>query len=94
MYHRNKDVHIHNNQCVQNLGIPIALVEAKNTGSANKITEEQYSRLSLKIYLSMGSKIILMWNILNVGLSNRSVRIVKDMVCIDRSLLPTLPIFV
>ena len=42
----------------------------------------------------MGSKIILTQNILNIGLLNRSIGIIKDIVCIDRSLPPTLPIFV
>ena len=73
---------------------PIALVKAENTRSTNKIIEEQCNRLNLKIYLSVGLKIMLIWNILNTDLSNGLVGITKDMACIDGSLLPTLPIFV
>ena len=56
--------------------------------------EEQCGRLSSKIYLSIGSKIVLIQNVLNIGLSNGSVGIIKDMACIDGSLPLALPVLV
>ena len=40
IYYQNKDNHVYNNQYMQNLETPIILIEAENTGSANKMIEE------------------------------------------------------
>ena len=37
---------------------------------------------------------MLIKNVLNMGILNGSISIIKDIACIDRSLPPTLPIFI
>jgi hypothetical protein len=73
---------------------PIALIEAENTGRGKSMKEDNFRGLAAKLYLCIRSKVLLIRNQLNIGLSNSSIGIVKDIVCDDDRPTPKLPKFV
>ena len=80
LFTKNKEVQDHNNMKIQRVGNPIILVEADNTGRARMMREDNFGRLSSSMYLCVGVKVVLTRNYLNIGLSNSSTGIVKEIV--------------
>ena len=86
----NKEVLVSNNRNTLKVGNLIALVESKNTNSMKLISKDNFSYVSSSVYLHMGMKITLIRNYLNAGLSNRSIRIIKEkeIACKPRKIPP------
>ena len=79
----NKEVSSHNHRKIIDIGNPIVLIEVENTGKSNSMREDDFRGLVVKLYLCLRSKVLLTRNQLNIGLSNSSMDIVKDIVCND-----------
>ena len=62
------------------VGNPIALVEAENTGSGKSMRDDNFRGLASKLFLCIGAKVLLTRNQLNIGLSNGSTGVVKDII--------------
>ena len=75
------------------VGNPIALVKSENTANAKSISNKNFSNLSSSMYLCIGAKVALTRNHLNIGLSNGSIGIVKEIVYNDDKPIPVLPNF-
>ena len=56
--------------------------------------EDNFGGLSSKLYLCVSAKVLLTRNLLNIGLSHRSMGIVKDIIYVEDKLAPKLPKFV
>ena len=67
-----------NNKKIAEVGNPITLVEAENTGRGKTIREDNFGGLSSKMYLYIGVKVLLVRNYLNIRLSNGSTGTVKN----------------
>lgn len=69
----------------------ICLINSKNDGNAKKMREENFRGLVKSLHLCVGASIVLIINLLNIGLSNGSTGIVKDIVHEDGTTAPNLP---
>ena len=74
----NKQVNNHNNEMIQKIGNPIALIEATNEGRASSFSDNDLGGLSSRSCLCVGALIFLTKNFLNLGLCNGSQGIVKE----------------
>ena len=68
-------------------------IEAENTGRGNSMREDDFRGLVAKLYLCIGSKVLLTTNQVNIGLSNSSTGIVKNITCNNDRPAPKLPKF-
>jgi hypothetical protein len=93
LYTTNKEVSSHNHKKIMDVGNPIALIEVEHTGKGKSMKDEAFGGLTAKLYLCVGSKVLLTRNLLNIGLSHGSTGIVKDMVYDDDRPPPKLPKF-
>ena len=93
LYFTNKQVNNHNNEMIQKIGNPIALIEATNEGRASSFSDNDLGGLASKLYLCVGALIFLTKNFLNLGLCNGSQVIVKEITCEDGETAPSVPKF-
>ena len=93
LYLTNKEVLSDNHMKYMDVSNLIALIEAENTRRGKSITKENFRGLLAKTYSHVGSKVLLVRNQLNVGLSNSSTSIVKDIARNDNRPAPKLPKF-
>ena len=90
----NKEVTDHNNRTILRVGNHIALIESKNSGSAKSMSDDAMGNLLSSLYLCVGALVMLTRNYLNIGLSNGSNGIVKEIVYEPGTSPPALPKFV
>ena len=76
------------------MGNPIALVKSKNTGRGSLLSEENFSSLASSMHIYVGAKVVLTKNYLQVGLSNNSTRIVRELFYNTSKPTPSLPKFI
>jgi hypothetical protein len=95
LFHTNEDNLNHNLKMLRHHGQPIVRIDAlhdDNSSSSASKSSEFTRRLSSTLYLSRGSKIMLLWNInSNIGLVNGATGIVKDFLYEEGKSAPTLP---
>ena len=91
LYTRNKDVLAKNNRRILSVGNPIVLVQCKNRGKALDFRDDRFNGLASSIYLCVGANVQLTLNYLNVGLSNGSTGIFKEMFYNENHVVPELP---
>ena len=94
LYTTNKEVTDHNNRTILKVGNPIARIESENTGSAKSMKDDVLGNLAAWLFLCVGSKVMLIRNYLNLGLSNGTTGIVKEIVYEPGKSAPALPKFV
>ena len=92
MLHQQK-VNNHNNEMMQKIGNPIALIEATNEGRASSFSDNDLGGLSSKLCLCVGALMFLTKNFLNLGLCNGSQGIVKEITHEDGETAPSVPKF-
>jgi hypothetical protein len=90
----NKEVLNHNNKNILKVSNPIALVESENTANAKSISDENFGNLSSSMYLCISVKVTLTRNHLNIGLSNDSIGIAKEIVYDNNKPVPALSKFI
>ena len=89
LYFINKQVNNHNNELIQKIGNPIALIEAKNEGKTSSFSDNDLEELSSRLYLCVGALIFLTKNFLNLGLCNGSQGIVKEIIYKNKERAPS-----
>ena len=58
----NKEVILHNHKKIIEVGNPIALVEAENTGRGKSMRDDNFGGLASKLFLCVGVKVLLTRN--------------------------------
>lgn len=81
LYITSKEVTIDNHEKIIEVGNLIALIETENTRRSKTVREDNFRGLQSKLCLCIEEKIFLTINKLNIGLSNGSTGIAKDIVC-------------
>ena len=94
IFNTNKEVLAHNNKKLLNLRNKIALIECVNTGNGASMNDDKFGGLHSTMFLCVGAKVVLTRNFLNVGLSNGSTGIVKEIFYDSNRPAPQLPKFV
>ena len=94
LYTNNKEALNHNNRNMLKVGNLIASVESENAGNAKSMSDETFSNLLPSMHLCIGMEVMLTRNHLNAGLLNRSIGIVKEIVCENDKLVSALPKFI
>ena len=80
IYTTNREVLVHNNWKIVQVRNPIALVEGKNTGRATSLSDDTFNGLASSMYICAGAKVVLTKNYLQIGLSNGSTGIVREII--------------
>ena len=75
------------------VGNPIALIESKNSGNVKTMSDDAMGNLLTSLYLCAGASVMLARNYLNIGLTNGSNSIVKEIMFKSGTSLPALPKF-
>ena len=93
LYTTNADNNKHNAKQLLKTNQPIALVEAKHDSNRSKLKSTESTRkLSSRLYLTRGSKIMLSWNVcLSVGLVNGATGVIIDLIYENGENAPNLP---
>ena len=93
LYTTNEDNNKHNKIQLKKTNQPIALLEAKHdTLKSKQKSTESTRKLAAKLYLTRGSKIMLLWNVLlSVGLVNGATGIIIDFIYEENKNAPELP---
>ena len=91
MHTRNKDVLAHNDRRILSVGNPIALVESENTGRGSSLSEDNFNGLASSMHACVDAKVVLTKNYLQVGLSNGSTGIVRELFYDETKPAPGLP---
>ena len=73
------------------MGNPIVLVEGKNIGRAASLSDDTFNGLASSMYICIGAKVVLTKNYLQVGLSNGSTGIVRELIYDADKPAPGLP---
>ena len=95
LYTNNKDVHKHNEKCMNQLDTPIALIEARHTGQGKKMKADAFRNMEASANLCVGAYVYLTLNLLqSAGLCNGATGIVKDIIYEEGTNAPALPKFV
>ena len=94
IFNTNKEVLAHNNKKLLNLRNKIALIECINTGNGASMNDDKFGGLHSTMFLCVGAKVVLTRNFLNLGLSNGSTGIVKEIFYDTNRPAPQLPKFV
>ena len=63
------------------VGNLIIFVETENTGRVSSLSDDNFKGLVSSMYISVGEKVASTKNYLQVGLSNSSTKIVKELFC-------------
>ena len=80
-----------NNRRILSVSNPIALVRCKNRGKASDFRDDRFNGLASSMHLCVGANVQLILNYLNVGLSNGSTGIVKEMFYDENHVAPDFP---
>ena len=91
---KNKDVLAYNNRKISIVSNLIVLIESKSMGKASSMSNENFNSLMSNIFLYIGVKVVLTRNYLNVGLSNGSMGIKKELFYNANKPAPALPKFI
>ena len=81
LYTTNADVDVRNLSCLQQLGKPIALIEAAHTGRGKSFTDDYAQGLHCQLYVCEDARVMLIANICtSVGLCNGATGVVIETV--------------
>ena len=79
---------------IQTIGNLIALVNSSNTARGASMKEDNFRGLTRSMHLCVGSWVVFMINLLNLGLANGSTGVVKDIVYDSQTSAPGLPKYI